>query len=119
MMKRRIEISAFRRRSRPQIYTDETQIVYRRTRICPRNAQKDTKALNSSLDFFVSFRLFHGQSPFVGINSQKATPNAFASKQDDGLRTTRWDFLLTRHEEKSAIAKTRSLLQARDWRVFF
>ena len=33
--------------------------------------------------------VFRGQSPFVGINSQKATPNAFASKQDDGLRTTR------------------------------
>src|SRR5580765_1155211 len=80
-----------------------------------------TRKLNpsSSLYFFVSFRLFHGQSPFVGINSQKATPNAFASKQDDGLRTTRWDFLLTRHKEKSAIAKTRSLPQARDWRVFF
>ena len=46
MMERRIEISltAFRRRSRPQIYTGETQIVYRRTRICPRNTPKDTKA---------------------------------------------------------------------------
>ena len=40
MMERQIEISAFRRRSRPQIYTDETQIVYRRTRICPRNTRK-------------------------------------------------------------------------------
>ena len=41
MIERRIEMSltAFRSRSRPQIYTDETQIVYRRTRICPRNTQ--------------------------------------------------------------------------------
>ena len=72
MMERWIQISptAFRRRSRPQIYTDETRI--RRTRICPRNTQPShttagrhgrTRKLNpsSSCIFFVSFRVFRGQ----------------------------------------------------------
>ena len=62
MMERRIEISltAFRRRSRPQIYTDETQIVIGEPTLVKQNHGIETLLPETDMDFNRGLHGYHG-----------------------------------------------------------
>ena len=78
-MERRIEISltAFRRRSRPQIYTDETQIVYRRTRICLGQTEPRITRISRMTN-----KMLHYQIWFARTRPRRRTPKAMLQAFD-------------------------------------